>query len=198
MNKLILSLLLLTVILSCQNENDGTKNSSTLNDKSSEENQAKILKEKEEQQIKDSLKSVEDEKKEIESYTGNYTIPSPSGPALTITQTVGRSEITLKVKNGFLSIVEEMGNYRNEQNGTDVYLETTTLLKTEFKINKKYKVKSLIDSQHAHAFGCEYFEFTNHKLVLYDQNSRIIHDWICCNEPYQSENKCDCIISKSN
>ena len=58
MNKLILPFFLLTLILSCQNENNGTKNNSTSNDKSSDENQAKILKEKEEQRIKESLKLV--------------------------------------------------------------------------------------------------------------------------------------------
>lgn len=52
MNKLILSLLLLTVILSFQNENDGTKNNSKSNDKSLDENHE--------------LKSIEDSIQKIE------------------------------------------------------------------------------------------------------------------------------------
>lgn len=203
MKKLLFSLLLLTTILSCQNENNGTKNNSTSNDKSSDENEAKILKEKEEQRIKDSLKLVEEERKEIESYTGNYTIPSPSGRALTITQTVGRYEITLKVENGLLSVIEETGNYRNSENLSDVYTETKTLIITEFKLNKKYKVSTLINIKNNSAFGCEYFEFKDHKLFLYDDKLKVVNDWFCCplydgGEMFDVENKCDCIIPKSN
>ena len=198
MNKLILPFSLLTLILSCQNENNGTKNNSTSNDKSSDENQAKILKEKEEQRIKDSLKLVEDEKKEIESYSGNYTIPSPYGPALSISQTVGRSEITFEVKNGLILAIEQSGDYRDTENLRDVYIKSKTLFKDELKLNKKYKISDYIIPEYKEAFGSDYFEFKDHKLFLYDKSLKLIRNWICCKEPYQTENRCDCIISKSN
>ena len=31
-----------------------------------------------------------------------------------------------------------------------------------------------------------------------DKSLKLIRNWICCKEPYQTENRCDCIISKSN
>jgi hypothetical protein len=184
MNKLILSLLFLTLILSCQNENNRTKNNSTSNDKSSDENQAKILKEKEEQRIKDSLKSVEDEKKEIETYSGNYFVPPPSGPG------TGVCSDNLIIKNNRL-ICEEICGGNDWVNG---HFETQKILfNVEFKPHKVYKVSSLFNITEYGALGCDYFEFKNNKLYLYDENMKIVNEDFCCG----FVKKCDCIISKS-
>lgn len=184
MNKLILSLLILTVILSCQNENDGTKNSSTSNDKSLDENQAEILKEKEDQRIKDSLKLVEDEKKEIESYTGTYHIPPPSGPG------TGVCFDKLIISNSRL-ICEEICGGNDWVNG---HFETQKILfNVEFKPQKVYKVSSLFNTSEYGALGCDYFEFKNNKLYMYDENMKIVNEDFCCG----FVKKCDCIISKS-
>jgi len=198
MKKLILYFFLLSITVGCQNENNGSKNSGTSNAHSSEDIKAKMLKEKEENRIKDSLKLLEEEKKEIESYSGNYTIPSPYGPALSISQTVGRSEITFEVKNGLILAIEQSGDYRDSENLRDVYIKSKTLFKDELKLNKKYKISDYIIPEYKEAFGSDYFEFKDHKLFLYDKSLKLIRNWICCKEPYQTENRCDCIISKSN
>lgn len=184
MKKLLFSLLLLTTILSCQNENDGTKNNSTSNDKSSDENEAKILKEKEEQRIKDSLKLVEEERKEIESYSGNYCIPPPTGPG------TGVCTVCIEIKNGFIIAEQECGGH-DEHGRTS---ETETLFKVKLELNKKFKLSNLFDVSGGHAFGCEYFEFKNNKLYLYDENMKVVDDDFCG----FFVKKCDCIISKSN
>lgn len=192
MNKLILSLLLLTTILSCQNENDGTKNNSTSNDKSSDENQAKILKEKEEQRIKDSIELVEEERKEIESYTGTYHIPPPTGPG------TGVCEVYIYVKKGEIVAEQTCGMHVEPWGRTSA---EKILFKTDLKLNKKYKLSQLFDVSGGHAFGCEYFEFKDHKLFLYDDKLKVVNDWFCCllyGGISDIENKCDCIIPKSN
>lgn len=190
MKKLIFSFFMLTIAMGCQNENDGTKNSSTSNDKSLEENQAKILKEREEHRIKDSLKSVEDEKKEIESYFGNYCIPPPTGPG------TGVCTVCIEIKNGFIIAEQECGGH-DEHGRTS---ETETLFKVKLELNKKFKLSNLFDVSGGHAFGCEYFEFKDHKLFLYDDKLKVVNDRFCCllyDGMFDFENKCDCIISKS-
>jgi hypothetical protein len=185
MKKLILSLLLLTVVLGCQNENNGSKNSGTSNAHSSEDIKAKMLKEKEENRIKDSLKLLEVEEKEIESYTGDYYLPPPSGPGS------GVCFESLTIKNKRLIGTEICGG-NDWVNG---HYETQKILfNVEFKPHKVYKVSSLFDTRKGHAFGCDYFEFKNNKLYMYDENMKIVNEDFCCG----FVKKCECIISKSN
>ena len=182
MKKLILSLLLLTVVLGCQNENNGSKNSGTSNARSSEDIKAEMLKEKEKNRIKDSLKLLEEEK-EIESYTGDYHLPPPTGPG------TGVCSESLTVKNKRLIGIEICGGH-NENGHTE---SNDKLFNVDFKANKVYKVSSLFDTRQGHAFGCDYFEFKNNKLYMYDENMKIVNEDFCCG----FVKKCDCIISKS-
>ncbi|MCF8407660.1 MAG: hypothetical protein K9G36_01695 [Crocinitomicaceae bacterium] len=181
MKKLILSLLLLTVVLGCQNENNGSENSGTSNARSSEDIKAEMLKEK--NRIKDSLKLLEEEEKEIESYTGDYYLPPPTGPG------TGVCSESLTVKNKRLIGIEICGGH-NENGHTESH---DKLFNVDFKANKVYKVSSLFDTRQGHAFGCDYFEFKNNKLYMYDENMKIVNEDFCCG----FVKKCDCIISKS-
>jgi hypothetical protein len=183
MKKLILSLLLLTVVLGCQNENNGSENSGTSNARSSEDIKAEMLKEKEENRIKYSLKLLEEEEKEIESYTGDYHLPPPTGPG------TGVCSESLTVKNKRLIGIEICGGH-NENGHTESH---DKLFNVDFKANKVYKVSSLFDTRQGHAFGCDYFEFKNNKLYMYDENMKIVNEDFCCG----FVKKCDCIISKS-
>lgn len=184
MKKLILSLLLLTAVLGCQNENNGSNISLSSNVKSSEDNQAKMLKEKQEQRIKDSLKLIEKETLEIESYTGDYHIPPPSGPG------TGVCSETLTIKDRRLIGTETCGGH-DENGHTESHDE---LFNVDFRANKVYKLSGLFDTKDGHAFGCDYFEFKNNKLYLYDEKMKIINEDFCG----FFAKKCDCIISRTN
>ena len=121
-----------------------------------------------------------------------FHIPPPSGPGS------GVCDITLSIDNFFLRATETCGGH--DDNG---HTESTEeLFKIEFKRDFKYKVSELINLDLGSSFGCEYFEFKENKLYLYDENKMIINDWFCTVGGFavnyeENMETCDCIFLPS-
>ncbi len=121
-----------------------------------------------------------------------FHIPPPTGPG------TGVCEITLTIDNFFLLATETCGGH--DENGRTE--STQELFQIEFKRDFKYKVSELINMDFGSSFGCEYFEFKENKLYLYDENKMIINDWFCTVGGFavsyeENMETCDCIFLPS-
>lgn len=123
-------------------------------------------------------------------YSGEYLVPPPSGMG------TGTCYIKLEVRADLLKAVHTCGGH-NQNGHTE---KTQVLFGTDFKQNYKYRVTDYAGGSELDVFGCEYFEFKNGKLYLYDSNFNIIHDWFCTQGKKDSQvdenGNCDCIFLK--
>jgi len=118
---------------------------------------------------------------QLKVYQGTYDIPPVGGPG------TGACWITFLVKGDRLSGIKTCGVHDHSSREE---IETK-LFEVPFFPHKVYKVSSLVSAVEKEDFGCDFFEFKNNSVYLYDKNMKVVHDDFCCGF---SEVKCDCIF----
>lgn len=128
------------------------------------------------------------------NYDGVYNIPPPSGPG------TGVCQVDLIVFNGKL-IAEETCGGHDEFGHTE---SSERLFEIDFKTENKYRVSQLMNTSSGSSFGCDYFEFKDQKLFLYDSDLNIVKDWFCTYGKAEAlkdlsyeKSECECIFYKT-
>jgi hypothetical protein len=142
----------------------------------------------------------------IASYDGVYYFHRPGGPPYTAMRFIANPQITIHVKDGSFEVYVNSGYWKDTENLRDIQVDTTYLFSLKLILAKKYKVTDFISTEDQYgfemysAFGCEYFEFKDNKIYLYDENFKPISEWYCCPVNFSSEEAeiCDCSVSKTN